>query len=130
MDGLVPHERKMLHAALKRCRFSVSESTHTPPRARSPVHSTSALTCRRGLRAVPWALQRGDKIVTQGAASSYFYLIEEGICEVSISFRDEQTGEQAQKFLVTMERGEHFGEMALLPGPPKPHAFFEKPKSK
>lgn len=58
--------------------------------------------------------------MTQGAASSYFYLIEEGICEVSISFLDEQTGEQARKFLCTMERGEHFGEMALLPGPPKP----------
>lgn len=58
--------------------------------------------------------------MTQGATSSHFYMIEAGICEVSISFLDEQTGEQVQQLVCTMERGEHFGEMALLPGPPKP----------
>lgn len=47
-------------------------------------------------------------------------MIEEGICEVSMNYRDEETGEQVQKLLSTMERGDYFGEMALLPGAPKP----------
>ena len=58
--------------------------------------------------------------MTQGAVSSNFYLIEDGVCEVSISVLDKKSGTQVQKLLSTMERGEHFGEMALLPGTPKP----------
>jgi CRP-like cAMP-binding protein len=68
------------------------------------------------------ALQQGDAIVTQGTVSSDFYMIEEGICEVSISYFDDETGKQVQQLLCTMERGEHFGEMALLPGVLKPRS--------
>ena len=57
--------------------------------------------------------------MTQGAAASDFYMIEEGVCEVSISYMDEQ-GAEVHELISTMERGEHFGEMALLPGRPKP----------
>ena len=64
----------------------------------------------------PHVPQQGDEIVTQGAVSSDFYMIEEGICEVSISYADDETGEEMQQLLCTMGRGEHFGEMALLPG--------------
>ena len=65
-------------------------------------------------------LQQGEKIAEQGKISSDFFLIEEGVCEASISYVDEQTGEQVHKALSTMERGEHFGETALLPGDAKP----------
>lgn len=57
--------------------------------------------------------------MTQGAISSNFYLIEEGVCEVSVDLLDERTGATVKKLLSTMERGQHFGEMALLPGNPK-----------
>ena len=112
MDGLLPLERSQLHSALKRCHFSVSVS-HALELGSLPVQL---------LNPSAHALQQGDEIVTQGAVSSDFYMIDEGICEVSISYVDDETGEQVQQLLCTMGRGEHFGEMALLPGLPKPRS--------
>ena len=58
--------------------------------------------------------------MAQGTVTADFYLIQEGVCEASISIADEETGQEVTKVLSTMERGEHFGEMALLPGAVKP----------
>ena len=83
----------------------------------------------RGLRpneqsALKAALKRrvfhhGERMIEQGALSSDFYLIEDGLCEVSVSSLGEE-GHLVEEVVGTMTGGQHFGEMALLPGDPKP----------
>ena len=120
MDGLLPLERRQLHSALKRWRFGVSVA-HALKLGHFPF-SCSPRACVR-----PHVPQQGDEIVTQGAVSSNFYMIEEGICEVSISYADDETGEQKKQLeKKTKTSGAFFlASMAatLRPASAKPQAI-------
>ena len=41
--------------------------------------------------------RQGEKIVTQGDESQVFYIIEDGVCEVSVTVKDTDTGEVVHK---------------------------------
>ena len=59
--------------------------------------------------------RHGERIVTQGDVGREFFLIEDGLCEVSVA-----RGEDDVEVISLLESGDHFGETALLPGRSKP----------
>jgi CRP-like cAMP-binding protein len=99
------------------------------PQLDDDFDALGAVDLFKGLRAYEQAALRagltrrifhhGDTIIKQGELSSDFFLIEDGLCEVSISSTG-PGGEALEEVISTLNHGQHFGEMALLPGDPKP----------
>lgn len=53
---------------------------------------------------------KGQNIITEGEEGNYFYIIEDG--KVDCQKKIEETGEE--KFVRSLVKGEHFGEIALI----------------
>ena len=59
--------------------------------------------------------RHGERIVAQGDVGTEFFLIEDGLCEVSVAHGDDDV-----EVISMLGSGDHFGETALLPGHSKP----------
>jgi cAMP-dependent protein kinase regulator len=54
---------------------------------------------------------KGDYVIKEGEDGDYFYIVEEGVVEC---VKDENNGNIEKVHVRDLNRGEHFGELALI----------------